>query len=263
MNASPLDLKALAAARPFLLGGFVFSSDTNIPAIYAKAGYDFVVLDMEHCLNGLPGIQAHLRSCAAAGIAALVRVGASHLADVPRLLDGGAQGICFPHLGLAGSGVAEALASMRYAPQGTRPTCTGVAAAGFGLDPFPTYAQRANASLLSLGLVEDREIVEDIDHVLDTSPVDWVMAGPADLATSYGLPGELKHPTVLRAMEATLRAARHRHIATGAYIHGMDELPAGIDAGHRFFIHAIDYKILGKSLQASAAAFQEQVARHS
>ncbi len=91
--------------------------------------------------------------------------------------------------------------------------------------------------------------------------MDWLMPGPADLATSFGLPGELRHPKVLKAIETIQRAAQQKNIAMGGYINSLDEVAAGLDAGNRFFIHAIDYKILGKSLQASAEAFHEQVAR--
>ena len=51
MTMSSLKEKMLTK-RP-LLGGFIFSSDSNISELYAEAGYDFVIIDTEHALNDL------------------------------------------------------------------------------------------------------------------------------------------------------------------------------------------------------------------
>ena len=83
-----------------LLGGFVFSTDPNITELYAAAGFDFVILDLEHTMGDMQTIAGHLRSARAAGIVPVVRIGQSQLADVPRLLDAGSKGIMLPHLGL-------------------------------------------------------------------------------------------------------------------------------------------------------------------
>ena len=57
----------IATKRP-LLGGFIFSSDSNISELYAEAGYDFVIIDTEHALNDLRVVQTHIRACAAVGL---------------------------------------------------------------------------------------------------------------------------------------------------------------------------------------------------
>ena len=68
-----------------LLGGFVFSTDPNITEIYAAAGFDFVIIDLEHTMGDLRIVAAHLRAARAAGIQASVRIGRSQRHDVPRL----------------------------------------------------------------------------------------------------------------------------------------------------------------------------------
>ena len=82
-----------------LLGGFVFSTDPNITEIYAAAGFDFVIIDLEHTMGDLQIVAAHLRAARAAGIQASVRIGRSQLHDVPRLLDAGCKSLMLPHLG--------------------------------------------------------------------------------------------------------------------------------------------------------------------
>lgn len=167
-----------------LLGGFVFSTDPNITQIYAAAGFDFVIVDLERTMNDTQIVAAHLRAAKAAGIEAFVRIGRSQIHDVPRILDAGCTGLMLPHLGLPDYGANEALRAMRYAPEGDRPTCTGVPAAGFGLSPFADYARRSNAEAIAIGLVEDKACVDQIDTVLAGGAIDCVMPGPADLSVS-------------------------------------------------------------------------------
>ncbi|MGE0765603.1 MAG: HpcH/HpaI aldolase/citrate lyase family protein [Hyphomicrobiaceae bacterium] len=240
-----------------LLGGFVFSTDPNITEIYAAAGFDFVIVDLEHTLNDMQIVGAHLRAARAAGIDAFVRIGRSQSHDVPRILDAGCRGLMLPHLGLSEYGADGALRAMRYAPDGDRPTCTGVPAADFGLSPFADYAQRSNADAVAIGLVEDKACVENIDTVLANGGVDCVMPGPADLSVSYGVHGQFKHPLVLGAVETVLAAARRNRIAAGLYVSDAAEIPDGLASGFSVFVLSIDYKLLGTALKSSVMRMNE------
>jgi 2-keto-3-deoxy-L-rhamnonate aldolase RhmA len=240
-----------------LLGGFVFSTDPNITEIYATAGFDFVILDLEHTMSDTRVVSAHLRAARASGVEAIVRIGRSQIHDVPRILDAGCRGLMLPHLGLPGYGADEALRAMRYAPDGDRPTCTGVPAAGFGLSPFADYAQRSNAEAVAVGLVEDKAGVDAIDTVLVGGGIDCVMPGPADLSVSYGVHGQFKHPQVLGAIEAVLAAAQRHRIAAGLYVSDASEIPDGIARGFSVFVLSIDYKLLGATLKSSVARMNE------
>jgi 2-keto-3-deoxy-L-rhamnonate aldolase RhmA len=262
MQTTAVTLKNKLRVKRPLLGGFVFSGDPNIPEIYAECGFDFVIIDTEHALNDLRSVHAHLRACAAAGIHAIVRLGVANFPDAPRLLDAGAEGIMIPHLG-HGTGTKELLASMKYWPEGSRPTCTGVQMAGYGLRNFGECAERSNRDVLSIGLVEDQECVDSIDRVLDETRVDWIMPGPADLASSLGLHGKLTHPTVRAAVETIIAEAHRKNIAIGIYVNEPVEIADWLDKGISFFVYSIDYKVLGKSLRTAASACREAFAATS
>ena len=257
MQTGPTTLKDKLRINQPLLGSFVFSGDPNISEIYAECGYDFVIIDTEHALNDLRTVQTHLRACSAAGIHAVVRIGAANYADAPRLLDAGAEGIMIPHLGF-GAAASEVIASFKYWPQGTRPTCTGVQIAGYGLRNFAQAAERANQSVLSIGLVEDRECLDKLSEVYEQTKVDWVMPGPADLASSLGLHGQLTHPDVRAAVDKIITEAQRKNIAVGVYINEAQEISAWQGRGVGFFVYSIDYKVLGKALRTAAVACREQ-----
>lgn len=243
--------------RESLLGGFVFSPDPNITAIYAAAGFDFVIIDLEHTMGDTQIVAAHLRAAQATGIEALVRIGRSQLGDVPRLLDAGCSGLMLPHVGLPSYGANEALRAMRYPPEGDRPMCTGVPAAGFGLSSFADYARRSNLEALSVGLVEDKECIDDIDDVLSGGLVDCVMPGPGDLSVSYGVHGQFGHPHVLGAIEKVLVSAKRKNVAAGLYISDPSEIAGGLARGFSVFVLSIDYKLLGATLKSAVQRMNE------
>jgi len=253
-----LTLKDRMSAKRPLLGGFIFSSDSNISELYAEAGYDFVIIDTEHALNDLRIVQTHVRACAAAGIHALVRLGAANYADASRLLDAGVEGLMIPHLGhdARADGVVQA---MKYWPEGVRATCTGVQIAGYGQRNFAQAAALSNKNVVAIGLIEDQACVERIEQVLEDSKVDWIMPGPADLASSYGLHGQLMHSTVQDAVVRIIVAAQARKIKVGVYINDLSEIDQWKSQQIDFFVHAIDYKILGKALRATVLDFQQRV----
>jgi len=260
-TAAPLKQR-LAQARSPLLGGFVFSTDPNICEVYAEAGFDFVVIDTEHGLNDVRTVHAHLRSCAATSISAVIRLGVANFPDVPRLLDGGAEAFMFPHLGLPGYGADAAISAMKYPPLGSRPTCTGVQSAGYGIIDFKNTTERANRDALAIGLVEDRECVETIDSVFDATGVDWIMPGPGDLASSYNVHGQLQAPVVENAVETVFTAARKRNVTTGMYINDPSEVVRWKGQDVRFFIYSLDYKVMGKALQGAIGNCRRHLQTH-
>jgi 2-keto-3-deoxy-L-rhamnonate aldolase RhmA len=256
-------LQAKRTANDVLLGSFVFSRDPTMCEVYAACGFDFVIVDMEHGLNDVGTAIGHVRASRAAGMQSLVRVGAANLGDVARLLDAGCEGVVIPHFGMGLAAVDEAVHSLRYHPAGSRPTCTGVAAADFGLGIFAQKAERSNAQVVSVGLIEDRQAVERIDAVLDSAAVDWVMPGPGDLATSLGVHGQLRHPTVEAAVDRIFEAATTRGKPVGMYINDPSELAAWHAKGAGFFVLSIDYKWLAKSLDGAAKACRAALSARS
>jgi 2-keto-3-deoxy-L-rhamnonate aldolase RhmA len=245
-------LKHRIATEDALLGTFVFSRDAAATEICAAAGFDFVIIDLEHALNDLRTAMEHLRAAAASGINALVRLGGATLADAGRLLDAGAEGIVIPHLGLASG--SDVLRSLRYHPEGQRPACTGVPAADFGLVEFSRRAADANRDVLAIGLVEDADCVRRLPEILRESRPDWIMPGPSDLAVGLGVPAALRHPRVVEAIDSVFADAAAAGILLGMYVSDPEEIDTWRAKGARFFVYSIDYKILARAMSGAVSA---------
>ena len=172
------------------------------------AGFDFVILDMEHvCLNP-ETLENMVRAAECAGITPLVRVPTAAADVILRALDCGAQGIVVPHVRTA-SEAAQAVAASRYAPLGTR-GISGGRTTGFGTLDLPSYFARANAEIMVVAMIEDREGVENLDAILSVTGIDMVLEGAMDLSQSYGVPGQAQHPLVRRAID-DMAAGCRRH----------------------------------------------------
>ena len=118
------------------IGTFIFSHDAAVVEIVGRAGFDFALIDMEHTSLEMRDVEAHIRAAAAVDIAALVRVPNFDGVVIGRVLDSGADGIVFPHFGRDREASRLFAENLRYAPNGHRPSCTGVRSAGYGLAPF-------------------------------------------------------------------------------------------------------------------------------
>lgn len=236
-------------------GSFTFSPDPAHTEIMGLAGLDFVMIDLEHAPLTITDVVAHIRAAELHGISPFVRVRHNNPADVGRILDAGASGIMFPHVGLDPEATKSAMDAMRYNPEGIRPSCTGVRAIDFGLSSFSDYVTRSNSEVISIGLIEDQVVVEKIDEVLEEYQLDIVIPGSGDIATSLGLPGEHTHPKVveslMKVVDATIANGKSK---VGMYLADPKLAPQWRDKGVEFFLLSIDYRFLA---QAYGAALQD------
>jgi 2-keto-3-deoxy-L-rhamnonate aldolase RhmA len=231
-------------------GTFVFSRDAAVSEVIGRAGFDFTVVDLEHAALDLRDVEGHIRAAAASGISALVRVPSTgDTALCARLLDLGAHGILFPHFGMDIEGAHEAIATLRYAPAGRRPSCTGVRATDYGLGNFAEHVRQSDNEIVGVGLIEDEAAIEDIDALLARARPDAIMPGPGDLATSMGLAGQPHHPRVREAVVNAAAGARRAGVRVGLYLNSVEEVTGWADIDADFFVYLVDLKILALALR--------------
>jgi 4-hydroxy-2-oxoheptanedioate aldolase len=174
--------------------------------LIAAAGYDFMVIDLEHPLIGAEQLSAMLLAARASGIAALVRVAASY--QVLQALDAGAEGIVFPRIRSA-QAAQDAVRLCHFAPNGER----GLNAtwhSRYGRDDLSAAIDTAHQQTLVVVMIEDLEGVEQADTIAAVDGVDVLLEGAADLSQSFGLHWQTRHPDV-RAAVARLSGAARRH----------------------------------------------------
>ena len=201
--------------RALTKGKMVFGLLNSIPSplvveMIAYAGYDFVILDMEHLSVNPETLENMVRAAECGGMTALIRVPNSAPETILRALDCGAQGVVVPHVS-SRAGAEQAVAASRFHPLGNR-GISGGRTTGFGTIDLHTYFERANAEIMVVPMIEDKEGVDNLDAILSVAGIDMVLEGAIDLSQSYGVPGQAQHPIVQAAIAKIAATCEHHKV---------------------------------------------------
>ena len=184
------------------LGPFMIGTDPAFVEAAGYAGYDFVLLDMEHGTTTFQTLPHLIRAANVAGVCPVVRVPRGTDIWIDQALDVGAGAIMIPQIDTAEQARA-AVSAAKFSPVGTRGTCRFVRSAGFGAVPGSEYFSKAQDTVVILQ-AEGRKAVENLDEILDVPGVDVVFVGPYDLSSSLGHVGEIDHPEVVECIKGII-----------------------------------------------------------
>ena len=101
------------------IGSWVSIGHTSIAEIFANAGFDWVVIDLEHTTVSIEQAGELIRVVDLAGSAPLVRLTSIDPNQIKRVMDAGAHGIVVPSVN-SPSDAELAVSSTRYGPHGIR-----------------------------------------------------------------------------------------------------------------------------------------------
>ncbi|PLZ02411.1 2-dehydro-3-deoxyglucarate aldolase [Burkholderia sp. WAC0059] len=246
----------LQEAEPLFGLWLSMASETAAEAL-AHAGFDWLLIDMEHAPNDSADVTAQLRAIAAAHLPAepVVRVPAGEPWLVKRVLDAGARTVMFPDI-VSAAQAEQAVRLTRYrdadAPLGERGVAGLVRAAAYGMRR--DYLQGANAQIATIVQIESASALDEIAQIAATPGVDCLFVGPADLSASLGHLGDMKHPQVHEAMARIVEAARGAGVATGIFAMDTASARQYREMGFSFIALAADVIWL---LRATRQALQE------
>lgn len=170
------------------------------------AGFDFVLLDLEHGPGGGVDLEHHLRAADAAGIPALVRVPTLTGGHIASALDGGAAGVVVPHV-LNGEVAESAVNAAHYPPRGLRGFALSTRAGRFGAGQLGPHLEASARDTVVVVQIEDPEGVESADEILATKGVSAVLVGMNDLSIALGHPGHPEHVEVEAAVDRVMAVA--------------------------------------------------------
>lgn len=239
---------ALRGAEPVLFHQSLPSFSE--PEWARAAGYDGVILDLQHGELGLDAACDIIRSLPKEGQYSYARVGSIDSWPIQRLLDSGARGIIAPTV--ESREEAEALVRVtKYPPVGNRSMGPSRPALYTG----DSYADAGNRAVSAIAQIETRVGIENAESIVSTPGLDSIYVGPADLAVSYGLPGrgDWGEGPVRDAM-VLLRELTYAHGVTLGIYSGSAEYAADL-----FAQKLVDYVGLGIDLAMLSRAFVDTV----
>ena len=180
------------------------SSNYTVEVI-AGAGFDWILLDMEHSPNDLESLLAQLQAAAPYATHPVVRVPWNDMVAMKRVLDVGAQSLLVPYVSTAEE-AAAAVSHTRYPPRGVRGVAGTTRATRFGR--VKDYAKRAHEEICLLVQVETQVALDNIEAICKVDGIDGVFIGPADLHASLGHTGEIANAQVKPLIDDAIRRIR-------------------------------------------------------
>lgn len=227
-----IDLHPRLQAGETLFGTFIGLGSPVATELLARAGFDWLILDLEHGAGTESELLASLHAMGATTTAALVRPQSGERLRIGRALDLGAHGIMVPRIDLPEQ-AREAVSYMRYAPDGARGLALGTRGAGLG-ERAHADVRAINSRVLGIIQIESRSAVDSAAEIAAIDGVDVLFVGPTDLSHALGMPGRFTDPDYLEAITSVVAAAEGAGKAAGILLRDATALGRHRDMGFRF-----------------------------
>ena len=253
-----MSLKQKLKNNELTIGSWIMMGNPMSVEVMALAGFEWLVIDLEHTSINMETAQALITTIQAQDIKALVRVSKNEEVIIKKVLDMGADGIIVPMV----SSKEDALQAVEYAkypPMGKR----GVGlyrASGYGTK-FEEYKKWVDEELVIIAQIEHIDAVKNIDEILAVEGIDGTIIGPYDLSGSMGYPGEFEREDVKDAVTTVLDACKKKNIPSGFHVVDTDpqKLNEKIEQGCTFLAYGIDYFFMRDAAMSGMKKLKEEL----
>ncbi|WP_323799328.1 HpcH/HpaI aldolase family protein [Parasphingorhabdus sp.] len=214
----------------------------------AMAGFDFIVIDLEHSSTGFEKLELLILAAHSARIPAIVRPWRSDPGLIGKILDLGANGIMAPHV--------ETVEQARDVVRACRYTQDH----GRGYSPLtkfhslPSPIQDLSKAVFVIVQLEGRESLKQAGAITKVEGLDAIFVGPYDLALSLGVASG--DPMVTAAARRIAEDCTE-NISLGIYIDDPSESADWAAANFRLQCASFD----GQMLAAGAAAIMSKITK--
>lgn len=251
-------MKNKLKTRAVTIGSWITLGHPAIAEIMAKAGFDWLTVDMEHSAITLHQAQQLVQVIELAGCVPLVRVGENNPNTIKRAMDTGAYGVIVPMVNSKEDAV-RAVHAVKYPPFGVRGV--GLARAqGYGME-FEKYKEWVNKESVVIVQIESIQAVKNLGDILRVKGVDAFIVGPYDLSGSLGRPGDFDHSDMISALKRVMRISKRLRIPAGFHVipPDVDTLLAKIEEGYKFLAFSLDTLFLGQSCKKAVESAKRRL----
>jgi 2-keto-3-deoxy-L-rhamnonate aldolase RhmA len=225
-----------------VIGPFMCCRHGTFIEIVGMAGFDFAIIDSEHGPLSMETAEDLCRAAQGVGLAPIVRVRRNEASLIQRALDIGSAGVQVPQIETR----ADAEATVRgakYSPLGQRGLSYYTRAGDYVLFGTQGVTDQLNANQLVIVHVEGVRGLENLEEIVQVPGIDIIFLGPYDLSQSFGIPGQVNDPRVVKGMEDATRAIRAAGKYAGTFAANSDTARRWIDAGVQYVSLGVDVGI--------------------
>ena len=194
-----------------VIGAWLSITDPSVVEAFGHAGFDFVIIDMEHGgdFGDLHPLKLALIALSGSATVPMVRVPWNDQVRIKQVLDLGVEGVMAPMVSTVEECKALVSACL-YPPRGRRGS--GPRRASNYYRDAVEYMAVANDAIFIMPQIENIATIDVLDDFLAVPGIDAVAIGPYDLSGTAGVFGDRRHPKITGAIEAICRAAGKRHL---------------------------------------------------
>jgi 4-hydroxy-2-oxoheptanedioate aldolase len=234
--------------------GLWCSLGSNIAAeVIAGAGFDWLLLDMEHAPNDIAQVIGQLQAMAGGTATPVVRPAWNDPVLIKRILDVGAQSLLVPFIQTAEEARA-AVAATRYPPAGIRGVASIHRANRY--TRVKDYPKLADAEMCVVAQIETQKALDNIEAIAAVDGIDGLFIGPSDLSAAMGHLGNAGHPKVRAAIEDAGRRIRKTGKTAGILTAVEADAQHWVSCGYSFVAVGSDLSLLAKNSEELAARFK-------
>jgi len=232
-------VKQKLSRKEITLGSWIQMPDPFSAEIMARAGFDWLAIDLEHGMISLDAAYRLIQVIGNAGALPLIRLHENDPSTIRRVMDAGAGGIIVPMVNTVADAV-RAVDAAKYYPRGQRSFGLG-RAHQFGRK-FDSYIGTSNDESIVVVQIEHKDALDDLDAILAVPGIDAIVIGPYDLSGSMGIPGKFEDPLFAASVSAIIETAKRSPVALGMHIVHPSEQDLGmrIRQGFTFIGYGMD-----------------------
>jgi len=238
----------------YTIGSWITLAHPGIAEIMAKAGFDWLAVDLEHSVITIREAEELIRIINLSGVSPLVRLTSNDPNQIKRVMDSGAHGIIVPNVRTSDE-VKRAVSSTKYPLKGNRGV--GLARAqGYG-SGFEEYNKWQENETVVIVQIESIEAVDNLKNIFSTDGIDAYIIGPYDLSGSLGIPGQFDHPDFIATVDKINTLANEMAVVRGIHIIEPDinELGSCINQGYKFIGYSLDIRMLDVSCRSAINSY--------
>ncbi len=281
---TPQDIRTKLRCGTPSVGTWLQIPSADVAEIMAHAGYDWLVVDMEHGSIDVGQLPHMLRAitcapytCERASTAhssdslerkqrplPMVRVPKATTMYIRRALDAGARGLVFPMM-QSRKQLDKAIEAATYPQSWNGDFIFGrrgvgyCRANGYG-HYFSEYVQKPEEGqgiapdILLVAQIEHKDALENLESLVAHPRLDALMVGPYDLSASLQVTGQCSHPDMQNALQYIESVCKKHHMPLG--IHVVDPNPQAVQEmvhkGYTFVAYGLDAVFLWKNATCPA-----------
>ncbi len=245
-----INLKAELYEGYRAIGSMVWAfGEPFIPQIYKNAGYDCLIIDMEHSAFSYETAQALVQTCRLCNLFPLVRVAKADKESLMKVWDMGAGGVVVPMIESVEQ-AAQFVKFSKYPPLGARGMGPGLGSMDYRPDQeLDQYIKQVHENQILLVQPETKAGVINVEEILAVEGIDGILTGPYDLSASLGVAGQFNSPEYREAARKLIITTLNKGKLAAGFAANKAQAEELAEMGVNLMISGLDSALLHRAAE--------------